>query len=82
MVLVKLPNLLELLSVGLIGVALDQPVYSRVKQALILVIRKLVMASLHDVVIQLEHVLDHEQQVVLVRRIQLVAYSSQIGACV
>ena len=82
MILVKLPNLLKLLSVGLISVALDQPVDSRVKQALILIIWKLIMASLHDVVIQLEHVLDHEQQVVLVRRIQLISNSGQIGTCV
>ena len=60
-VLVESPDILEQLAVTLIGEALNKPVYSRVEQALILFIGKVLVARLHHVVIQLEHVLDHEE---------------------
>ena len=76
------PNVLEELPVGLVGEALDQPVDRRVEQALILFIGQLVVPILHDVVVQLKHVLNHEQEVVFVHRIDGVADSGQVSACV
>ena len=80
MVGVDSPNVLEELPVGLVGEALDQPVNRRVEQALILFIGQLVVPILYDVVVQLEHVINHEQEVVFVHRIDGVADSSQVSA--
>ena len=69
------PDILEELAICLIGEALDQPVNCWVEQTLILGIVQLMVPCLHNIVVQLEHILDHEKQVVLVRGVDSVSDS-------
>ena len=81
-VLVNGPDVLEGVSVALVGEALDQPVDSWVEEALVLVVRQVGMTCLDNAVVQLEHVLDHQEEVVLAGGIQRITYSGQVGASV
>jgi len=57
---VESPDFLELFAVGLVGEALDQPVNGWVKEAHVLVVRQVGVADLGDVVVEFEHVLNHQ----------------------
>lgn len=59
-VLVQCPDVLEKLAISLVSKALDKPVDGRVEQTLILVGWEVFMALLDHVVVEFEHVLDHE----------------------
>ena len=81
-VLIERPNVLEQLAVTLVGETLDEPVNCWVEKALVLLVGQVLVALLDYVVVEFEHVLNHEEQVVLVGRIERVSHSRQIGASV
>ena len=80
MVAVDSPDVLEDLSVCLVSEALDQPVHCWIKETLVLCDVKRVVASFNDQVVQLEHVLDQQEQVVFGVRIDSMADTRQVGA--
>ena len=74
------PNLLEQCPIGLVGEALDQPVDCWVEKALVLIVWQLMVPVLHDVIVEFEHVLDHEQEIVFVLWIDSITNSSKVRA--
>ena len=78
-VLVKGPDILEQLAVSLVSEALNKPIDGRIKQALVLIIWQILVACLHNIIVKLEHVLNHEEQVVLVSWVDRVSDSGKIS---